>query len=117
MENNSQNLPDRGLIGKTVQTQFPFHAELADIVPLAGDASNRWYFRLKLIQGPVQSLILMQLADPEGFKASEEAVSGGVGEITELPFANILSHLAACDIPVPTLYHPDKLKFIALRGI
>lgn len=108
MEKRAQNLPDRGLVARTVQTQFPFYAELADIVPLAGDASNRRYFRLKLIQGPVQSLILMQLADPEGFKVSEEAVSKHAQQITELPFANILSHLAACEIPVPTLYHYDE---------
>ena len=35
----------------------------------------------------------MQLADPEGFKASEEAVSGTNGDMTELPFLNILRHL------------------------
>ena len=108
MEKRSQNLPDRGLVARTVQTQLPSHAELADVAPLAGDASNRRYFRLELRHGPIRSLILMQLADPEGFKASEEAVSGGVGEIMELPFVNILSHLAACEIPVPTLYYYDQ---------
>ena len=44
----------------------------------------------------------MQLAEPEGFKQSEEAVSGGIHQISELPFINIMSHLAKTNVPVPT---------------
>ena len=54
------------------------------------------------------SLILMQLADPEGFKASEEAVSGVESDIAELPFMNVLRHLQAVNIPVPVLYWYDE---------
>ena len=50
----------------------------------------------------------MQLADPEGFKASEEAVSGKEAEIAELPFMNVLKHLKAADIPVPVVYFYDE---------
>ncbi len=77
------------------------------MAPLAGDASNRRYFRLELAGGPPHSLVLMQLASPEAFKQSEEAVSGGAPPITELPFVNILTHLAKADIPVPSLYYYD----------
>jgi len=49
----------------------------------------------------------MQLAEPEGFKQSEEAVSGALHQITELPFLNILSHLAKAGVPVPALHHYD----------
>ena len=77
-------------------------------MPLAGDASNRRYYRLHLSGVPVTSLILMQLADPEGFKASEEAVSGQESEISELPFINVLQHLRAVDSPVPILYFYDE---------
>jgi len=49
----------------------------------------------------------MQLAEPEAFKASEEAVSGGAVAINELPFINILNHLAKADVAVPELYYYD----------
>lgn len=75
---------------------------------MAGDASNRRYYRLHLSGAPVHSLILMQLADAEGFKASEEAVSGKESEMAELPFINVLKHLQAADIPVPVLYFYDE---------
>ncbi|MGD9850060.1 MAG: aminoglycoside phosphotransferase family protein [Nitrospirales bacterium] len=76
---------------------------------MAGDASNRRYYRLFLKGAPASSLILMKLADPEGFKFSEEAVSGAVSNIAELPFINILKHLKAHGATVPALYFYDVL--------
>ena len=64
-------------IRETLKTRLPFCADLKSYESLPGDASNRRYYRLVLTQAPMPSLIVMQLADPEGFKASEEAVSGG----------------------------------------
>lgn len=52
--------------------------------------------------------MLMQLAEPEGFKQSEEAVSGAVHQIDELPFLNIMSHLAHANVPVPALHYYDQ---------
>jgi len=98
---------DISRVGSTLRQDLPFTAELEQWVPLAGDASNRRYYRLYVKEAPVSSLILMQLADPEGFKASEEAVSGGGGEIVELPFINILKHLQSHGASVPSLYFHD----------
>jgi aminoglycoside/choline kinase family phosphotransferase len=78
------------------------------MVSLPGDASNRRYFRLHLKGGLASSLILMQLSDPEGFKASEEAVSG-TAEISELPFLNVLRPLAKAGLSVPTLHFYDDV--------
>ncbi len=50
----------------------------------------------------------MQLADPEAFRASEEAVSGQEFEITELPFLNVLRHLQVLSVAVPQLYFFDE---------
>ena len=96
------------LLDTTLRTRLPFHGELADVTLLDGDASNRRYYRLGLQRGPVSSLIVMQLADPEGFKISEEAVSGEVEDVQELPFLNILRPLAQAGIPVPALYFYDE---------
>jgi len=99
--------PDPRLVAETVKTKLPFRVELAKMAPLAGDASNRRYFRLELAGGPPHRLVLMQLASPDAFKQSEEAVSGAPA-IAELPFVNILDHLAKADVAVPTLYFYDK---------
>lgn len=100
--------PDPQLIAQTVQTKLPSRLHFGSLSPLAGDASNRRYFRIHLNGGTPKSLILMQLAEPEGFKQSEEAVSGAAVQIAELPFTNVLSHLAACRLPVPTLQYYDR---------
>lgn len=100
--------PDPILLDTTLRTRLPFRADLANVVPLAGDASNRRYYRLELKNGPMSSLILMQLADPEGFKASEEAVSGTTTDIHELPFLNILRPMAQAGISVPAFHFYDE---------
>ncbi|HKW86563.1 MAG TPA: phosphotransferase, partial [Nitrospiraceae bacterium] len=100
--------PDPNLVAGTVRSKLPFLAELLTLAPLAGDASNRRYFRVQLAGGSPRSVVLMQLAEPEAFKQSEEAVSGTSVSITELPFINILNHLAKADVAVPTLYYYDQ---------
>ncbi len=100
--------PDEALVAKTVAARLPFHAEFRALAPLAGDASNRRYFRVRLAGDRHPSLVLMQLAEPEAFKQSEEAVSGGVPAIAELPFVNVHAHLVKAQVPVPMLYHYDN---------
>ena len=101
-------LPDRTLVAATVESQLPFQGQIKALTPLAGDASNRRYFRIELTRGTARSVILMQLAEPEAFKQSEEAVSGAAHQVTELPFLNILSHLSKAGVSVPRLYHYDQ---------
>jgi aminoglycoside/choline kinase family phosphotransferase len=98
--------PDHSLLARTLSSRLPGGPRLLSVAPLAGDASNRRYFRL-MLHGPPGSVILMQLASPEAFKQSEEAVTGAVS-VSELPFLNVLKHLKAVDLPVPTLYHYDE---------
>lgn len=76
---------------------------------LKGDASNRTYYRIH-IKGDsnLSSLIMMELAEPEAFKKSEEKVSVSKVQINELPYINILNHLALCNVRVPRLYYYDK---------
>jgi hypothetical protein len=99
--------PDYAHVAETVRSTLALKATLAALTPLAGDASNRRYFRVHLAGGRVPSAILMQLAEPEAFKASEEAVSGAAPASTELPFLNVLRHLDPAGTPVPSLYHYD----------
>ena len=100
--------PDQTLVARTIEAHLPPGLVLRGMTPLAGDASNRRYYRVALAGGPPHSLILMQLAEPEGFKQSEEAVSGAVHQIAELPFLNVMSHLAKAEVPVPALHYYDR---------
>ncbi len=100
--------PDPALIAHTIRTRVPSAGAVRDLHPLAGDASNRRYYRIGLRAGAPSSLILMQLAEPEAFKQSEEAVSGASVAIDELPFTNVLAHLAAARLSVPTLHYYDR---------
>jgi N-acetylmuramate 1-kinase len=99
---------DLAAVTTSLQAYLPFSSEPDDVQALPGDASNRRYFRVHLNNAPVTSMILMQLADPEGFKASEEAVSGHESGIAELPFLNILRHLKEKGVSVPTVYGYDE---------
>jgi hypothetical protein len=101
-------LPDRTLVAATVEARLPFKGQFKSLTPLAGDASNRRYFRIELAGAAARSVILMQLAEPEAFKQSEEAVSGAAHQVTELPFLNILSHLSKAGVSVPRLYRYDQ---------
>ena len=104
----TSSLPDVNVITETLRSHLPFSAQLIECRSLAGDASNRRYYRLTLASAPVGSLILMRLADPEGFKASEEAVNGSNGDITELPFLNVLNYLRSGRVSVPVLHYYDE---------
>lgn len=104
----STQAPEPALLSHTLRKNLPFVSSLHQCLPLAGDASNRRYYRLRLTGSPISSVILMQLADPEGFKASEEAVSGTSPDITELPFVNVLNHLRQAGVSVPALYYYDQ---------
>jgi aminoglycoside/choline kinase family phosphotransferase len=99
--------PDRALVAETVRSKLAFRSTLINLLPLAGDASNRRYFRLDLDGASPRSLVLMQLASPEAFKQSEEAVSASKTHIAELPFINILNHLMKADVSVPVLHYYD----------
>jgi N-acetylmuramate 1-kinase len=76
---------------------------------LLGDASNRTYYRLHFREnGHRGSMILMELAEPEAFKKSEERVTRSTIPVKELPYINILNHLAQSGIAVPKLYDYHK---------
>ncbi len=103
--------PDRERVIKTIRQQLQIPATSIGLTRLPGDASNRVYYRVSLKSTPQhrpQSFILMQLADPEGFKQSEEAVSTSEVPITELPFVNVHAHLRASNLPVPRLHYYDR---------
>lgn len=99
------------ILRDVLSCQLPLSPKDYEITPLRGDASNRRYYRL-YVPGQVQapSIVVMELAEPEDFKKSEEQVSSSRIPIRELPFINILRHLESCQVAVPKLYHYDAKK-------
>jgi len=81
-------------------------AEGYEMIALAGGASIRGYARLRLQRGPLPSLVLMILSDPDPAKGVEEVMAAGI--IKELPFINVHRHLAACGVPVPEIYFYNR---------
>ncbi|MFQ5450813.1 MAG: aminoglycoside phosphotransferase family protein [Nitrospinaceae bacterium] len=67
---------------------------------LAGDASDRSYFRVSFKKAPAEedhaSVIVMQLKEPTG--------------ASETDFTRILNFLRGLDLPVPELYYYDSVK-------
>lgn len=99
---------------KILNQSLHLPAKELSLTKLPGDASNRAYYRLSWTPdsgtskgSAASSFILMVLAEPEGFKASEEAVSGTASSIAELPFINIQRHLRACKVAVPEIVFYD----------
>ena len=93
------------------QIQAHVDTQIGDlkVIPLAGDASNRSYYRLELNSknSKGKTLVLMALAEPEPFKQSEEKESGQT-ETTELPFINIQKFLHTHGVAVPQVYYHDQ---------
>ncbi len=71
------------------------------IEAIAGQASNRRYYRLTLAgAAPASSMILVQLP-PDPFESDEAAAAGGP---QELPFCSMLRYLESKSLPVPRLF-------------
>ena len=99
---------DRELVFILLKTKLCDAASNISIAALQGDASNRAYYRLNYTdRDRPATMILMELAEPEAFKKSEEAVSTSAIRTDELPYLNILRHLAQSDIAVPKLQYYD----------
>ena len=94
---------------KSILTSLQIDATELNAVKLTGDASNRVYYRVSSAH-PSPSFILMVLADPELFKASEEAMTGPPPPVDELPFINIQRHLRNANVAVPEILHYSKEK-------
>jgi len=100
--------PDLPAVRRGLSALFPgVDPAAAEIVPLAGDASTRRYYRVRPAGGsPVPSIVLMQYPD--------EVPPG-----QELPFLNVHRYLRGADLPVPAVYRSDpdaRLLFLEDAG-
>jgi len=110
---------NRETVLTVLKTRLGIAASNIAINALKGDASNRFYYRLHYTNDNRQAtMIVMELAEPEAFKKSEEAVSAPTSTVDELPFINILNHLAKSDIAVPKLhFHEPEAGLLFLEDL
>jgi len=98
---------DERAIQSTLSTFFRAPAEMAQVTELAGDASTRRYYRVRMAPGSsLSSLVLMHY--PEEIPPGEE-----------LPFVNVHRYLRKAKVPVPEIYlaAPEaKLLFLEDAG-
>lgn len=83
---------DERAIQAALSAFFRSPARMAQVTELAGDASTRRYYRVRMAPGsPLSSLVLMRYPD--------EVAPGG-----ELPFVNVHRYLRKAGVPVPDIY-------------
>jgi aminoglycoside/choline kinase family phosphotransferase len=99
--------PDLPALRRGLSALFPTaDPAAAEVVPLAGDASTRSYFRVRPPGLPGVSIVVMKYPD---------AIPPG----EELPFLNVHRYLRTAAIPVPEVFRSDpeaKLLFLEDAG-
>ncbi len=92
------------LVADKIRASFGTHANLLSIAPLAGDASNRRYFRASL-SGPAvpPSVVVMELGGGSLPLSSEELAIFNE-PLKELPFLNLHRFLSRIGVRIPALY-------------
>lgn len=97
------------LLLETVQRVFNTPIQTMKIEKLAGDASDRVYYRLSWQEKTAtRSYVLMALGNTKDAKTSEEITGKTEPTNRELPFIDIQQHLFACKIAVPEVFLYDK---------
>ena len=98
---------DERALQATLSTFFGAPARIAEVSEMAGDASTRRYYRIRMAPGsPLLSLVMMHY--PDDIPSGEE-----------LPFVNVHRYLRLARVPVPEIYlaAPEaKLLFLEDAG-
>jgi N-acetylmuramate 1-kinase len=107
------------LIREKLHAVFGAEATMDGLVPLAGDASSRRYYRaqLRASQAPA-SVIVMELPEGSGLPLSSEELAIFREGPRELPFLNVHRFLSKIGVKVPALYgHWEKERILLLEDL
>lgn len=98
---------DEQVVRTALSAWFRAPVRVDEVIALAGDASTRRYYRIRLAPGsPLANLVLMEYPD--------DVPPGG-----ELPFVNVHRYLRKAGVPVPEIYLAEpgaKLLFLEDAG-
>lgn len=99
----------QGLIADSVGID----AQQVSLKKLAGDASNRRYWRAHAVGSDVEAtFVVMELLDDRPAKVFEEATN--LEAPSELPFVNVHHFLRGLDLPVPEIHVYDEERGLLL---
>lgn len=95
------------LAAHLVRNAWGKRAAIASLEALAGDASSRRYFRVRLSgAGPATAVLMVQSGS--GLSISSDELSSISQAPTEMPFLNVQRYLRSCGVPVPEVYAADS---------
>lgn len=93
------------LITGKIHTAFGPNTVIESVLPLAGDASSRRYYRVRLVGATApRSLVVMELPSGSGLPLSSEELAIFKEGPKELPFLNVHRFLTQIGVRVPQLY-------------
>ena len=93
------------LLNDRLHAVFDANTTISSLIPLAGDASSRRYYRALLHSaGAPQSVILMELPAGSSLPLSSEELAVFAHQPSELPFLNVHRFLSTIGVRVPKLY-------------
>jgi aminoglycoside/choline kinase family phosphotransferase len=93
------------VIAEKTRAAFGSNATITSLVPLAGDASSRRYFRATIAKdGAPASFIVMALPAESSLPLSSEELAVFKEPLKELPFLNLHRFLSKVGVRVPKLY-------------
>ena len=103
----------RGEVARLTRAAWDRDVAIVDVAPLAGDASSRRYFRVRLEGASVPTAVLM-VQSGSGLSISSDELSS-LGETpAEMPFLNVQRYLRSREIAVPDVYAADSARGLAL---
>jgi hypothetical protein len=107
--------PDDETFRRVVAAAFGDATALAGVTPLAGDASSRRYYRLRLrTRGEAPSTVVAMVLGADTLPLSSAELTIFDTPPTELPYVNVGRFLRSIDVPVPYLHHHDQAAGILL---
>jgi len=86
--------------------------EILDVAPLAGDASSRRYFRVR-VRGTSAPTAVLMVQSGSGLSISSDELSS-VGDVAEMPFLDVQRYLRSRGVAVPEVYAADSTRGLAL---
>ncbi len=101
------------LAADLTRTAWGERGAVVSVAPLAGDASSRRYFRVRLRSDRPATAVLM-IQSGSGLSISSDELSSISQPPAEMPFLNVQRYLHDSGLAVPAVYAADSQRGIAL---
>lgn len=105
-------------LDRLIRSAFGPGVGMQSVTALAGDASSRRYYRVRLRGSAPASVIVMQLPEESGLPLSSEELAVFKEAPRELPFVNVHRFLSGIGASVPVIYrHFENDRILLLEDL